>query len=802
MRPDLAGRMSDLFSRHSFSDLLPYQAYDPKRGLFVVSNDTEEALGSIFECLPSGGSLETLQVLESLYSATFLPPGSTLQVMLYASPQIGPLLNAWGRCRLDQSLYRKLADRRARIYTDKNRGEAAAPFRDFQLYVSVKVPISVFDETAMKRAQEDVAKVAGLLQSAHLHPRPLTAAGLIALASSLLNPDLPDSDVVTWDTNKPLRQQMVDANTFIRVERDRLCLGKTPLASLTVKQYPMVCEAGQVDALIGDLTRGADQIPVPFLLSLNVIVPDQAKVQSGVRAKASLTTYQSMGFLSRLMPRMQTKKENFDILLSGLDEGRSLARAYLHLTLYGTPEEDLSRVSQSVFGIFRKQGFVLQEDNFILLPLFLQSLPLGLSVSRDRKLIRRGRTVLSSNIAYLSPVTADWKGTGTPTLLLTSRRGQVMLLDLFDSPGNYNAVVAATSGSGKSFFVNELCLSYLSTGGKVWLIDIGRSYFKLCRFLGGNFIEFKDANPPCLNPFSRVTQLEGEEGELDLLIPIIGQMASPSRPLSDLERSFIEKAIREAYLSKKEKTTVTAVAEALHGFSDPRARDLATMLYPFCKGGRYGSYFEGEMNLNTEKPFTVLELEELAGKPDLRNVVLLLLVYAIQQEMYLAKNRGQRKLAILEEAYQFFEAGTTGSISRFIEHGARRFRKYGGALVTVTQGIHDLTRTDAGQAVLDNSDHLFLLRQKPESFAALKESKALVLDEGLFDLLTSLHSVPGKYSEVFIRTPLGSGIGRLRVDPFSYLLYTTKPEEYGRVERLMREEGLTVDEAIERCLKT
>jgi len=805
MNPETGRRLSEFFSRNPLSDFLPYQAYDPKSGLFVISDGLgSEELGQVFECLPGAGGYETFQVLESLYAASFLPAGSTLQVTFYASPHIRPFLEAWKGKRSDHPLYRKIVERRGRLYTevekDPSGSKGTAPFRDFQLYVSIKIPASFRINHSIKVAQEVSAKIAGLLQSAHLYPRSLSAAGLIALVSELLNPDRAGDGVITWDTGTSLSKQMVDAETCLKIERDQICLRQTAVRSLTVKQYPTVCELGQVGALIGDLMRGADQIPVPFILTLNVIIPEQAKSQAAVRAKASLTTYQSMGFLSKLMPRMQTKKENFDIFLSGLDEGRNLVGAYLHLILYGAPHQDVSRVAQSVSGIFRKQGFVLQEDNFILLPLLLQSLPLGLSVQRDQKLIRRSRSMLSSNAAYLSPVSADWKGTGTPTLLLTSRRGQIMLLDLFDSPGNYNAVVAATSGSGKSFFVNELCLSYLSIGGKVWLIDIGRSYFKLCRFLGGNFIEFKDSAPPCLNPFSKVTQLEGDEGELDLLIPIIGQMASLSRSLTDLERSLIEQAIRQAYLANREKTSITTVIEALQEVTDPRAQDLATMLYPYGKNGRYGRYFEGEMDLDTQNPFTVLELEELAGKPDLRNVVLLLLVYAIQQEMYLAQNRSQRKLTILEEAYQFFEAGTTGSISRFIEHGARRFRKYGGALVTVTQGIHDLVRTDAGQAVLDNSDHLFLLRQKPESFIALKESKALVLDDQLFELLRSLHSIPGKYSEVFVRTPLGSGIGRLTVDPFSYLLYTTKPEEYARVERLMNEEGLSVDEAIERCL--
>jgi conjugal transfer ATP-binding protein TraC len=598
-----------------------------------------------------------------------------------------------------------------------------------------------------------------------------------------------------WDEFLPLREQMVFADSPLRIEPERLYLDGRVVKSLSVKQYPPMASLSTINQAIGDAVKGMDQIPTPFFLTFNAIVLDQDKDIKAIEAKASLITYQSLGFLAKLLPKIADKRDNFDILLKGIADGRRLVRGCLHLVLYGEEPQSLDRMTQQVSGLFRKQGFILQEDHFITLPLLLSSLPLGVSAEHEKKLLKRAKTMLSSNSAYLSPVCADWKGTGSPGLLLISRRGQVMLLDLFDSPGNYNAVVAAASGSGKSFLVNELCLSYLAIGGQVWVIDIGRSYQKLCRLLDGDFIEFKPENPPCLNPFSRVRDLDGKESDLDLLIPILGQMASPSRPLTDLERSFIEKAIRQAYGRLIDKTTITAVAEELSRIGDPRAQDLCTMLYPYTRRGRYGRFFEGEMTLRSQNPFAVLELEELRGKGDLRSVVLLLLIYYIQTEMY-SGDRRQKKLVIIDEAWDLLGEGNT---AKFIEHGYRRFRKYYGGIVTITQGINDLAKTDAGRAALDNSDFLFLLRQKAESLMALKESGRVLMDEGLFEFLSSLHTVPGRYSEVYVRTPVGTGIGRLMVDRFTHLIYTTNPAEYARVEEYQRQ-GLSLVEAIERCI--
>jgi len=220
------------------------------------------------------------------------------------------------------------------------------------------------------------------------------------------------------------------------------------------------------------------------------------------------------------------------------------------------------------------------------------------------------------------------------------------------------------------------------------------------------------------------------------------------------------------------------------------------MLYPYTRKGRYGRFFEGEMTLRSKNPFAVLELEELRGKGDLRSVVLLLLIYYIQTEMY-SGERAQKKVVIIDEAWDLLGEGNT---AKFIEHGYRRFRKYNGGIVTITQGINDLAKTDAGRAALENSDFLFLLRQKAESLMALKESGRVLMDGWLFELLSSLHTVPGRYSEVYVRTPIGAGIGRLVVDRFTQLVYTTNPAEYARVEECQRQ-GLTLVEAIERCLE-
>ena len=105
-------------------------------------------------------------------------------------------------------------------------------------------------------------------------------------------------------------------------------------------------------------------------------------------------------------------------------------------------------------------------------------------------------------------------------------------------------IVAGTSGSGKSMFLNEVAASYLAGGAQVWIIDIGRSYEKLCRLLGGEFLEFGvEAAPLCLNPFAAVNRIETD---MELLEPLLALMISPGRTLPEYQRACLQ-AARELY---------------------------------------------------------------------------------------------------------------------------------------------------------------------------------------------------------------------------------------------------------------
>jgi len=190
----------------------------------------------------------------------------------------------------------------------------------------------------------------------------------------------------------------------------------------------------------------------------------------------------------------------------------------------------------------------------------------------------------------------------------------------------------------------------------------------------------------------------------------------------------------------------------------------------------------------------VLELEELKSRKDLQAVALLILMYRITQEMYLAP-RDQEKIVIMDEAWDLLTGGKTAA---FIEAGYRRARKYGGAFLTGTQGINDYYRSPASQAALENADWLFMLRQKQESIAKLEEK--LAFTPHMAHLVSSVRTEQGSFSEVFISCgQAGYGVGMLLLDPYSQLIGSANARDFSEVNA-KRAQGLSMADAIDAVL--
>lgn len=795
-------RLRELAGRDSLSLYLPYVAWED--GMYVLADISAGFVWEINPLLFAGE--DTKRILGGMLGDQVLPPGTSVKFHVFASELVSPLFPGAGETQ--DGICGEIAAERRRLYTLGMRERVGVPARDFRFLVSVRIPPSAarnkVKEPDWERYTESARKlganIAGVLGSAQLHPRDLPPAQLILLLREALNPDgrwyddpyyLDRAGGGPYDPGEEIRSQIIDRETAIEVREGEISLGDACLRGYSPASMPEQFSLDEFHELLGDPLRGLSQVPAYFFLQAGFVIPERKKV-SEVRAKAAVVKQQSFGLVTRFIPRLRRKAENFDFLVNALeDEGLVMGSLSLFLRTRSAEEAETAR--EMATGIWRARNFDLREERYIVLPLLLESLPLGGEPSLAR-LLRRNLTMQSSAGASIVPVMSDWKGSGRGPLTFISRRGQVMKLDLFASASNYNCAVFAQSGSGKSFLVSDMITGYLSEGARVFVMDIGRSYEKLCGLAGGEFVVFDEKSGISLNPFSRVSDIDED---MELLKPLFAQMASPSEKIGDLGKSLLEEAIKKAWEHRGPEAQIDDVVSALSGISDPhrRSEDLAHMLYAYSSRGQYGRFFEGPSNLSFEEDLCVLELEELKSKPELQTVVVLMIIWHIEREMYLG-GRERRKLAIIDEAWDLLGGGFSGE---FIAHGYRRARKYNGAFVSVTQSLLDFYRAgDLGESVLENSAWMFMLRQKGESVEEIKRGGKLLLGDYFGELVSTR---PGEFSEAFIyNSERGMGLGRLVVDPFSYWTYTTNPDDVSLLRGFMSE-GMEVREAIERCVE-
>lgn len=791
--------VAELSEAHHLSNFLPYQWYDSESELFI----SDKHVGFILETAPLVGNSEAMQKELSNIFTQILPEESSIQTMIYADKNIDEILDEYVNLRngLSETI-QALAIRRAKFLSRLAIKSHLSPYvlRDFQCYMSVCINLNDEVEAVIKRVSEIKKQVMATLTVVGVSNCILTAQGLIQFLDSAFNADFSNTKVSEkiWNKYDLIRDQVIANDTDIVVEDDLLKFrqAETEVKTFSVVNYPPIWTLSQMSELMGDMFRDTRQFPYPFLMHYGVYIQKQANDVAKMAVKANMAMKQLHSPIGKYIPNIERECAELDYTKNCLSKGERLVKTQFNVILF-SPKREMSIAEQTLKTMFASMLFGVESNYGTHLHTLLTTIPL--SWHRDTILaleeFKKLRTTISVESANLVPQQAEWKGTSTPAMLFGGRKGQLIKFCPFDNKaGNYNVTVVGRSGSGKSVFMQELMSSTLGLGGRVFVLDVGRSFEKTCYMLGGQFIEFSQNINICLNPFSNldVNNQEAVEDTLAMLKSVIQIMAAPMRGVDDKGAALLEEATNEEFKKNGTNTTISDIANYLLNQKDIQANDLGHMLYPYTSSGVYGKYFNGRSNVNFDNNLIVIELEELKEKKDLQSVVVQMMVINITNKMFLGDRKTPFNI-VFDEAWDMLRAKQS---EVFIETLARRLRKYRGSLVVGTQSVNDFYSCAGTQAAWDNSDWNCFLSQKEESIAQLKNSKRILLDEYKEKVITSVRTEQGKYAEVLINGADGYAVGKLLLDPFSGLLFSTKAEDYAAVQELRRQ-GYDVTEAIE-----
>ncbi len=805
--PDSGSDYGDLWGASHlprFSKVLPYRVYDPGSRLFELADGPKgTCLGFLLEGLPQVGVSEQMEAaFQEL--PNLLEEGACLQVSIYSDPEVRGHLARYCRTRPGEGkgrvedLHRRLARRR---FEHMERLGADLTPCDFRLFIAVTMPGALGSSASEQEASALRQSIESILSGCSIPTRALDPADLVRLAGGMLNPRNTARRDFGYDPQAPISAQCLLQDTSIMFESGSVAVrgdgSDHALVAMAASSYPASMRLAGMVGLLGDPLRPNLRYSGPFMVTMCMMMLDQEAARMLVSVRSARAASNAKSAMARLMPGFYRRQlDDWQSCSDAIDAGAGMALMSHHVLVRAAPGE-IEPAQARARSVWRSRGFTLARCEFLQQQGVLATLPMGLTPALGRDLRSLGLMSLKTthNAAHGMPVVGEWKGTRSPSMLMVGRRGQLMGIDLFDSPGNYNAVVAGISGSGKSVLLNEIAVSSLGVGAKVWIFDIGCSYLKACEVLGGQFLRFSAETRLSLNPFSAVVDIDED---MRLLKPLFAQMIAPRVGLGDYQNAQLEAAIQEAWQRHGSGATPTdlqgRLAEA--GGSDPRVRDMAVMMAPFCRKGAHGRWFDGPATVDFGSDLVVIELEELKGNPDLQSVVMLQMLFFVSQEMYSSHNR--RKLVLIDEAWEMLRGE---GVAEFIEHGYRRARKYNGAYLTATQSVSDFYSTSAGRNAIGNSDWLLLLSQKDEELRQVVEQGHLAISPAEREMVRTLRTVPGSHSEVFVRCQgVASGVGRLTVDPHTELLFSTNARDRAAVDR-HRKAGLGLEESIDAVLR-
>lgn len=814
---------------HGLHNILRYDQYDESTGLFYNDN----SVAFCFEVIAQTGADENMVArLNTIF--TPIPPNFGLQWCLFGSP----ILDAQFQAYIDQRhiavdrgktppLFLELAKRRVN-YIKRNTGRPLFSGDNFtvknmRLLFSVTQTGSHENSKLIEEMTDLRETLHASLRTAHLPAFSLDADGLINFLWPILNPESmfngEPSSTLHYDEGKSIKEQVTAFGHHARVKSGEILFGLPPedkgeadnriaMRGFGVRQYPKKKELWEMANIIGAFFNDGLQYPCPFLICGGVFTLDQNTVSNKAQLKAARAKQNAASKMAIFQPELGLQAQDWNTVVHQLENGGQMCEVY-HTLLLFAPKKTINRASQIALNIWDSENFKICQLHMLQLATLYASLPMTLTqaVRDDLKKLRLISTKTTVNAVDMAPIIGEWKGAGDPVMMFFGRRGTPTFLDFYANPqGNYNLFVAGVSGSGKTFALNNIVSDHRSIGAIVRIIDVGRGYRNLIALQKGTFLEFTPRSDLCLNPFTWVgmdPEITLEE-ELNFLKPIIARMAAPNTELDDFQYSLIAEAITEVWNQHGQDSNPTLISEYLiknikneKGEIERTAFELGKQLQPFTERGVYGRYFNGRANLALDNDMIGLELEELKNMPDLRRVVLLVLMTRISNDMYLT-SREQKKLCLIDEAWQLL--GEDKETASFIEEGYRRARKYNGIFALGTQSIEDAFKNDASKAAWNNADWKIILRQEEKDLKRMIAAGTVDFTAAEKRMLLSLRTEEGRFSEMLISSPYGQTVVRNIPDPFTLLMASSRGADFNECEELLKQ-GYPIMQALETMLE-
>lgn len=542
----------------------------------------------------------------------------------------------------------------------------------------------------------------------------------------------PVSPILPEQVYKIAEMQLKDiiAPSALSILPKSLNLGTTIARSFFVISYPRYLTDNWLSPIIN-----LDKV---FDVAIHVVPLNTGEVMKSFQRKVAEVESQIMEREEKGMvrdPELDVAYEDLEDLRDGLTQAQEkMFEISMYITIYSDSEQELDKTENEIRNILESKLVYIKPTLFQQETGFTSTIPLG----EDSLMIKNklNTSPLSSFFPFVSFDLSSDKGI---LYGLNRHNGSLILFDRF-SLENYNSIVFAKSGSGKSYFTKLEILRTLMFDTEVIIIDPEREYEFLAESVGGRYFNISLVSDHHINPFDLPHPTEDESPSEVLrsnIVTLVGLFRVMLGGLSPEEDAIIDQAITETYALKDingdsdftqlEPPLLSDFETVLQGIEG--SESLLARLQKYTKG-TWSGFINEPTNVDINKKlicFSIRDMEE-----ELKPVAMYIITHHIWNAV---RKNIKKRLLVVDEAWIMMKNDDTAS---FLFSLAKRGRKYFLGLATITQDVGDFLRSPYGLPIITNSSIQILLKQSPSSidvvqktFNLTNEEKFLLLESGV-----------------------------------------------------------------------
>ena len=518
------------------------------------------------------------------------------------------------------------------------------------------------------------------------------------------------------------------APSALKITPKEINLGEKILRSFFVISYPRFLTEGWFSPII-NMDKVFDVSifvhPIETSRVLRQFQRKVAEVQSQIHAR------EEKGLVRD--PMLDVAYQDLENLRDQLQQAQEkLFDVGLYITNYGDSDTELDKVETEVKSILEAKLIYVKPALFQQEQGYKSTLPLGNdSLSVHSKL---NSLPLSSLFPFTSfDLTSD-KGI---LYGINRHNSSLVLFDRF-SLENYNSIMFAKSGAGKSYATKLEILRTLMFDTEVIVMDPEREYEYMAEATGGRYFNISLNSEHHINPFDLPIPGPGESAANVLrsnIINLVGLFRLMMGGLTAEEDALIDRAITETYALKDitaesdfrtiEPPLMSDFELVLSGLEG--GESLAQRLSKYTKG-TWSGFINRPSNVDIDRKFVVFSLRDM--EDELKPIAMYIVTHYIWNAI---RKKLKKRLLVIDEAWWMMKSEDTAS---FLMSLVKRGRKYFLGVATITQDVGDFLKSPYGVPIITNSSIQILLKQSPTTIDELQRTFNLT-DEEKYLLLES-----------------------------------------------------------------